>query len=531
MQYTSCPHCKSEIPVASAICPTCHARVNAESSEPATRQHVARRNQKRCAICSKDITFLPRAHQADGSLVCQACAELPAIDLEADDVSVAAIPIETFPNRITRSEAKSRVSTPGQTKGKRTRALSPTRWAFVGVGSAVLIIAAAAWLIFTPTWEEANRDKINGMLSEAQALLARHQPKESYAKFNELFSFIGTHPVKDRYLREDMETARTQQQTAYSLAKPIIDAEAVATRLRIAREQQAEQARQAQIRVQHAEAERQKQIAAAEFRLKQAEERQRQQRQQREALARVTFLQSAEYRSLQARANEVYSDLKIGLIGEDSAYRGISRRARASRDLLAIAVQVKARLSGMNLNNKVADSLRASDVDLIGEDSAIRSTYKCDEATFELLGVWCEVFSKQEAKARQVFLDEKLRLLREMAGDNSAPRAISAYTEGCMNVLKEIASLEGFGTAANGVITQISLRNVSEDSAWRASMRNTQGTMELALILLNRDSDPEVKKLRAEITSSAVTDDSALRAQDLYRQGFIEAMRMMIAQN
>lgn len=409
------------------------------------------------------------------------------------------------------------------------------KWIGLGVTAALIAIVVSAVILFTPAWERKHYKELTDLQTEADRLLANGKTKESYRQYQRLFALIGDRKISDRYIAQEIDAARASMQTAYQQAKPIIDREEAE-----AREQQRQQElrrqreiEEARVRQAREEAQRKEDEAkrAAEARAKQDQEKlardERQRRVQHE-LAMQKFRTSHQYRSIRNAARDIVSTLRIDMIGEDSAYRSISRRASANCALLALYVKLQGFLADEDVSKQVDFVTDAFDTDMIGEDSAIRAVYKKDRCFLKLLGVWCDLLDKQSPGIAAGFEADQQRADLALAGDDSAPRAIAAYSSAVLRVLSRIASSKGKATKASAIEAKLLRDNIGEDSAYRSVMRNAKANLDLTLAMIDHDSDPAIRQIRSRAIINTVTDDSALRAQSEYRQGMVDALNWLI---
>ena len=241
------------------------------------------------------------------------------------------------------------------------------------------------------------------------------------------------------------------------------------------------------------------------------------------------LLKSSQFAEWKRTADSIVSNLSIDLIGEDSAYRGMSKRAKAARNLLALYVKAEGHLQGTNIDASVDRVLSSADTNLIGEDSAIRDLYENDRAFFQLLGPWCTALDGNHTALRQAFETHDRAATLQGIGDDSAVRAIDTYSEASMRIICAIVTEEGLGSKADGIVSDVQMHNIGDDSAWRSAMRNEDGSMRLLLLLVGQEDPATASRIQAEETREVSGDDSALRAQDAYLQGKVDALHWLVS--
>jgi hypothetical protein len=555
----TCSHCGATATIGDGkrlTCKSCHRPLataakgapvaRAVAAAPATAPHgVSRGYRKVCSICAADVTFTTRIKLPDGTYHCEVCdrvkERLPAHNYVGPSPHLTCVscgaamksgrhaPIceaceaaTNHPQRKTLGQGKKRETVPEP----ETR--SAMRWIILGVAAVVLSIGIATWIILTPRWEESHLNEILSMRETAMQLYGANKPVESYHAFESLFAFVGNRSIKTPYVVDQLASAKSTMDQAYAKAKPIIDQEAAEAR---AQQAAAEAAARQKAADEAAAQERQKEEQAAQEQAAQElaqEEKARAELAAKQAIAKALFARSSEHANLQSAAKSVVTGLQTDLIGEDSAYRSISARAKATRALFAILVKLQGHLSGSNVNDRVDQIVNAVDRDLIGEDSAIRATHANDEASLKLLGVWCDILSKDFPSLPTEFDKIAAGADRDTAGDDSAVRAVDAYSSAVMGALRLISSSICGPDGPDSVIRDVSVAQIGEDSAWRSAMKNCDGSMQLLLLILDHDGGDQAKPIRSETISAVVDDDSALRVQSQYRQGIVDAVAALI---
>ena len=529
--------------------PTAAAKVVAQAGarpRAPARQGVSRGYRKLCGLCGADVTFAARRKLEDGTYRCETCdrpstksqahrssdqaprplciqcgAELKST--EGRDTCEACARTQKRPIARDSKPAVEPVDTAPAGQGG-----SATRWIILGIGAAVLCIGIATWIILTPRWDETHLAEIISMRQAATQLYGANKSVEAYHAFQALFAFVGDHPIKNSYAVAELDGAKVTMAQAYAKAKTILDQEEADAR---AREAAAEAAARQQAADAAALKERQDRERAAQELAAQEQAKADQARIElaaKQAVAKALFARSAEHAALQSKAESIVAALRTELAGEDSAYRSISERARAARDLFAVLVKLQGQLSGSNVDDKVDQISAAVDRELIGEDSAIRATYINDRASLDLLGVWCSILSKNFPSLPAAFDKVQSEAVLAEAGDDSAIRAIDAYSAGILDALRLITSSICGAQGPDAVMSAIATAQIGEDSAWRSSMHNCDGSMKMLLLLLDHDGSDEAKRIRSEAFAEAVDDDSAVRVQSQYRQGIVDATAAMI---
>ncbi len=199
--------------------------------------------------------------------------------------------------------------------------------------------------------------------------------------------------------------------------------------------------------------------------------------------------------------------------------------------MLAILVKVEA-ISEARAVRTVDDLIALANLDLTSETSALRAAYKNDKAYFELLGVWCEVLDRQSPGLKQQYDTLERAMAIRMAGEDSAPRACSAYTARSVEAICAIAIAAGFQNEAEGIAKETERRNVGETSPWRAASANVDGIMRLLLVMLKhragREALAEANQIESDADTKVISEDSALRAQSIYWSAATEVMYSLI---
>jgi hypothetical protein len=568
-QTSICPHCGALANCGDdkrLTCASCQrplaspsktvARAGASQRGATVHHGVSRGLRKICGICQADVTFTARRKLEDGTYICEACDRSTNYAANIGDFNLAPLPTCNLCGAELKSTGDSGICEACEARKRKRNAAgsslpadedmleangtrSSMRWIAAGIGAAVLSIGIATWIILTPRWEEAHLNEIVSMRQTAMGLYGAKKPVESYHAFQSLFAFIGDHKIKNAYVLEQVDSARATMQEVYAEAQPVIEREEAEARAREqaaetearAREQAVEAAAQqraadAAALQEKQERERAAQELAAEQRAK--DEQARAELAARQAIAKALFARSTEHTELQSRAKSIVNGLQTDLIGEDSAYRSISARAKATRELFAVLIRLQGQLSGSNVNEQVDQIVNSVDRDLIGEDSAIRATYANDQASLKLLGVWCSILSRDFPSLPAESDKVEATADRDTAGDDSAIRAIDAYSSAMMNALRLIASSICGAEGPDAVMTDVSIAQIGEDSAWRSAMKNCDGSMKLLLLILDHDGGDQSKRIRDEAFTEAIDDDSALRVQSQYRQGMVDAVAALI---
>jgi hypothetical protein len=246
----------------------------------------------------------------------------------------------------------------------------------------------------------------------------------------------------------------------------------------------------------------------------------------------AAYKASADYVQVCTDADRITSTLRIDLLGEDSAYRGLSRRSKARRDLLALFVRVRGHCDGSavtDVDGSVRHVLAEGDVDLAGEDSAMQAIYLNDRTALRLLGLWCQMAGSPGLNLSSEY-DRRERVARDGGSAGiSAPQAIDAYSEAAMHVLAAILSARGSEGAANAYVRDVMTAAVGETSAWRSAMRNEEANLNLFLLLIDAGDHAKASQIRSSLTTAAVGEDSALRSQEDDLQGQVDALDWLIA--
>ena len=180
------------------------------------------------------------------------------------------------------------------------------------------------------------------------------------------------------------------------------------------------------------------------------------------------------------------------------------------------------------MNRDVDRTIADADAELSLDDSAVRSTYKSDRAFFELVGIWCRTLGHGHSDAQTAFGAKRTEVNTEVALDDSAPRAIVAHTAASVAMLQNILASKDLGSKASDVAGEGYRANLLEDSAWRASRRNSETIAELLLVLLERHAAPKAMEIRNRMRSAILTDTSALRNQSECKGAVVEALYNLI---
>jgi multidrug efflux pump subunit AcrA (membrane-fusion protein) len=509
---------------------------------------VSAANRKICYKCKEDVTFTRRVSDPKGRYLCLVCAKAietapiapsapstrPSKEPKSDLELLAQIAPEIQPPFSSVAETKPRVT---QNKKLNRQKPFPTEamlWISGGV-AIVLILVGAFFLVNRKTWDQQNHDEILSMKSDADGLLRSGQPKAAYDHYKELFVFVGQHEIQNDFIKSELEAAQTGMDTARAQAAPLIAKEEEEARQRAAEQQRlVDQQRAAALAEKQREenAHRQQELARAQA---DAEARQRDRiareaaaQHAMKATARALFLKSDQFADWKRQADNTVSELSTDLIGEDSAYRGLSKRAKASRNLLGLYVKAEGHLLGSNVDSSVDRLLSAADTNLITEDSAIRAIYENDRAFLQVLEPLCVVMDGKSATLQHAFDTESRSATLDGIGDDSAIRAIDSYSKASMQVLLAIVSAQGLGSKADAIVSDVRMQNVGDDSAWRVAMRNENGSMRLLLLLVSQEDPVAAAKIQSDADTSVIGDDSALRAQDAYHQGKIAALHWLV---
>ncbi len=455
--------------------------------------------------------------------MCQACAE-----------AEAAVPATLSAAADTQHQpaAQSGHAPPGlQAFGGQTMWRQPAFWGVCGITAIVCILLLAAYLILRPTWEDQHRSQLLAIRQEADAMLADGRAKDAYYKLKELHDLVGDRELSDSTLKYELRLAEKQMAKARQQASAEIAREEAAERARVEAAARAEEERK-----------RQEQLAAAQRaeqeRRQEAERRQERERAEREAaerarlaLAREAVKKSPELVRLRAEARRVYTNSRTRMIGEDSAYRAMSTQSKAARDLLAIYVKIQGVLNDVRVEQEVDRAIRLSDIRMMNEDSAIRAVYKYDQAFFELLGVWCKMLDKRYPGIHTRF-EKRRELVDSLTSlDNSAPRAISRYSEASVEVLKQILSHTEAATAARDASSSAATGNAMDDSAWRNAMRNVEAIGNMLIALLETVDPVHAAEIKRHEAREMIGEDSALRAHRLHKEVIVRTLNELIAKD
>jgi hypothetical protein len=343
---------------------------------------------------------------------------------------------------------------------------------------------------------------------EAAALAARNQCAEAVSKFDAILAQGKDLQVKDPSASQFLARISAQRAKAQAGYE----------------EQLAEKARQEEAERKKAEQERQRQ---AEL------ERRRQEESRRAAEAallhaRQMLLKSPAYAAWKAEAARILSAFRIDQAGEDSAYRSKSRAARVMRRLMGIYVDIQGKLQGTDVVKQVAAIEDSSERDLVLEDSAIRTVYKCDQATLDLLGVWAQVLDSRHPGTRAAFEKVRAGAIQSVLGDDSAPRAEAAFSGACMEALRLIVAAEGQKQQADAILSNFTDRNLVEDSAYRASTINTEGVLRLLLLIVEQRDAKTAKRIGSGVDIATIGETSALRMNARQREAVVEALNYLV---
>ena len=122
--------------------------------------------------------------------------------------------------------------------------------------------------------------------------------------------------------------------------------------------------------------------------------------------------------------------------------------------------------------------------------------------------------------------------LNSTIGDDSAPRAMAAYSMGSVKVLNEIAKANGWDTEADDIVLGRLKDRIGEDTAWQDAQGNVGAMFQIILIFAQHHPEDAVRSkarsIGSEISTSMIGEDSALRAQSRQWEGFINALHMLI---
>ncbi len=483
----------------------------------------ARRNRKVCESCGADVTFADRVDTGSGGYRCAKCAEA-AFEGALDALETPMTPeIGSDVHEDIAAVAEDRL------QPRRTNNTKSLVW--ISLGAAVLVIGLVifALVINSSSWTTTNQARLLSIKSEADQLLVANKPREAFYKYQELADAVKGHDIDENTIMPGaLREAAAAQQRAYALAKPIIDREIAEEKARVAAAAKAEEERLAQARA-AAEARRveQERQAAAQAKADR-DARQAAVERSRRALALAAVRKSAAYAELRDRADGIVRDFHSGQIGEDSAYRAMSRAAGAQRDLLAVFVTLEGMLNENDVSSSVNSAISASDRALIGEDSAIREVYKKDSASFELLGVWARVLDRRYPGLLQSYEERRRSVTSAMIGEDSAPRAIEHYTAGNMMMLGLISTRLYPGVGGDDIASKALRDNIGEDSTWRASMRESNASARILLLLLQQSNPEAANRLRKGLIADTADEDSALRDHARSQETAVEALYQLI---
>ena len=373
------------------------------------------------------------------------------------------------------------------------------------------------------------------MKSSADAMLAKGDPVSSYEQYGKIFDLVRGQKVKSQSVQSQLDQAKKSMEFAYAQAAPLI--------------QKKEQEEAARAEAEHQEQERRRQAEIAAAQQAELERQQREAEQKRAAAARkaeedaarlaavervkrqtarALSIRSDAMNTLKRQSDEVVADLTISLAGEDSAYRGMSKRSKAARQLLALYTKAEGQLAGTDVSADVDQFERAADVDVAGEDSAIRALYENDRGFLNELGPLCRLLSSSHPEAAKTFDSEHSKVSINTAGDHSAPRAIMECTGASMHVLAAIDSTRGSGMQSEAIVSSIDTSNIAEDSAWRATMRSQEGCSRVLLDLIAQESPQVASRIQGEMASGVIGEDSAFRAIETNQQATIDALHWLI---
>jgi hypothetical protein len=107
--------------------------------------------------------------------------------------------------------------------GRRTKHEKQTIVWIAGGGIALMAVVGACLLLIRPTWEEKNRAQIIAMKTDADGLLQRGQAEAAYARYKELFGFVGDHEIHGDFIRTELTIAKSGMERAYADAAPLIE--------------------------------------------------------------------------------------------------------------------------------------------------------------------------------------------------------------------------------------------------------------------------------------------------------------------
>ena len=541
----ACPRCgtplrlQAGLPVQCGKCGTSitslpqAAAIEARPREiPRQQGPVSAGNRKACAKCGADVTFAKRVRNDQGRLFCMACdpSEAPG-EREFNSLLPPPPPVEqpVRPRPRALHETQKADST-------QPNSGVPVKMIVSLLAGAIIAIGSSAYVLTRPSWEDLNRQKFAAIKRDADMLSTRGHPKEAYYKYKEAVDFIGNRKIKDLNFLSSVDEAKASLDTTYALAEPIIEREAAAERER----QAAEKRRQAEEEKQRTVLGAREKEKQAEFeRERQAQELARQEDARRQAAAakaeaaqrgrRASFLSSPEFAAYKKTADDIVDSLGNTIITENSAYRSMSERSEAARDLLAVYIQIQGKLNDQDVTLDVLRLKNEAASRMIAENSAIRAIYKHDESFLELLGVWCQVLEKRDPRLHKAFLEESTAIQLQVFSDDSAVRAISGYCGAAMNVLVLIDSELGHGAEANSIVSSATLPNITEDSAWRVAMRNTEAEMNLILLMIPPNRKVEADRIRRSVELDNLGNDSALLHHSRCEQGIVDALHELIS--
>ncbi len=405
---------------------------------------------------------------------------------------------------------------------------------------AILAIGIATFIIIRPSWGQTNRATILSMKAEADALAAHDKPKQAYFKYQQLLDFVGKREVGESDIQEALTAAKTSSDREHALAAPIIAREIAEAKAKEEERQRQERAFQLAQQAQKdlverqrlaAESARQDQLRrnaiAAAAKVRAAAEPGRVINERQNRLTR--FHASPQCATLRHQADDIVRTLSSTIAAEDSAYRSIDERCAAARDLLAIYVRVRGAVDGVEVGREVNRIIADATVDAVGDESAIRSIYRHDEAFLHLLGTWGKVLAVQNPRISADYARISSEVTLSLAGDDSAIRAISRYSGASTKMLQVVVAAEGHDVAASAIVSSANSDNALDTSAWQVAMRNCEANMDLLLTMFPEEHEVDSKRIRASAADATLADDSALRAQSQYMQGIVEALHSLIS--
>jgi hypothetical protein len=332
-----------------------------------------------------------------------------------------------------------------------------------------------------------------------------------------------------------MNAARVSMQRCYRLALPLIQQEEAAARAKAEEEKRQEAVRIRNERIEAARREKEQhdaevaRLAALQLaRQRQSERHQQAGQQAALILQRAVYIHSEEFARLSGDADSIMNSLAATISMEDSAYRGMSEGSEGARTLLAIYVKIEGNLNGTDVSADVDQQTALADRTIALETSAIRSIYENDEGFFRLLGTWCQVLEKRHPDLVTAYREEDLAVTSRLADDDSAPRAISAYTKASMRVLQKIVADEASASEAQRITTTAESLNAAEDSAWRATTLHSEAILQLLLTLFPQTRAAEAERIRSSVGVEQAGEDSALRAEIHNQQGIAAALHELI---